>query len=594
MQSTSSSARWAPPKRSATEALAARYRHLFVLPRAEVLVLLTALASFLLSLEARGVAWPFAFVTSTAVAVLSSLVVSSALQVTDRATIANFRRANATLLASQALWLVCATIGLAYSVAIGSLRPLANAVLFGAFVSGGMEFLTISGAFTENIPLSASLAAVHPVSTFLIIGLPLTTSLSFAALGAGVITLVIIAAFTPLLGRGKTSRGYSTVRLFQAFMKTWTNRNATDLEVIISDHAQPSDVTTKVMRFRQDNDDIFVVLPGVHPGPFFPVGSYNLPGVISSEFKKTGHVITLHRPGGHERNLASNNLTRLYASQIHEFALNIKTSESGTIRGPAFTRIGKANVSSSAFSADLLLTISFAPLGSDDLEPRVEDELSRFASASGFTASIVDAHNSIAEGQEQPDLSDPGWNGLFELMKRSGAKPLRLAYSHSSETRFSAGDDVTEDGIGLLMLETDGAKSVLVLADANNTVPDLHEEAAKELESSGYRLLEFCTSDSHDLAAKGLTVTRGYKALGEATPTPAIRKLVVDLAKLAEERLAPCKYGSGEFTSSVMVFGSKALDEFASITQSSSRFAKRYAKMAVPTTLLLLVLSLML
>lgn len=497
------------------------------------------------------------------------------------------------VLMSQALWLVCTTAGLGYSAVIGSTRPLANAVMFGAFVGLGMEFLTVNGAFTESTPLSAPLAAVHPVSTFLIVGLPLTTGpFSLATVGTGAVSLAVIAAFTPLLRRRKTSHGHDPVRLFQAFMKAWTNKDAADLEAVISDHAEPTRVVTKVMRFRQSSGDTFVVLPGVHPGPFFPVGSYNLPGVIAEEFKETGHVLTLHRPGGHERNLTSNDLAHQYASQICEFARTIIPSEAGTMRGPLYGRIGKASVSSTAFSRDVLLTISFAPLGSDDLEPRVEEEMSRLASAVGFTASTVDAHNSLAHEQEHPDTSDPGWKDIFARMKDSEPRPLSIAYSHSSEVGFSAGDDVTENGINLLMLETGGTKSVLILADANNAVSNLHEEAAKALESSGYQLIEFCTSDSHDLAARGLTVTRGYRALGEATPVNVITKLVVDLARLAETRLAQCRYGSGEFTSSVSVFGSKALDEFASITQSSSKFAKRYAKPAVATALSLLALSL--
>ncbi|MDG7015795.1 MAG: DUF2070 family protein, partial [Nitrososphaerota archaeon] len=148
------------------------------------------------------------------------------------------------------------------------------------------------------------------------------------------------------------------------------------------------------------------------------------------------------------------------------------------------------------------------------------------------------------------------------------------------------------NGIALMMFDVDGTKWVLVLADANNAVPGLRASASKALESAGYRLLEFCTSDSHDLAARGLTVNRGYHALGEVTPVDSIVEMTVKLASLAESRLADCRYGSGGYSSEVNVFGSKALHEFAEITQRSSRFAKTYARFALPATLVLLVASL--
>jgi putative membrane protein len=500
------------------------------------------------------------------------------------------------LLASQLLWMLFVLIGAGYSLVTRSEQPLANSILFGAFVCAAFEFLVISGAFTGSSALSAILAVVHPTCTFAVLGLPsLAVPFSLLAIGTGSITLAAIACFTPLLRRRKTSLGYDAVRLFQAFMKTWTSRNANDLERVIQDHGEPAQVTTKVIKFHQEGGegrDVFIVLPGVHPGPFFPVGSYNFPGLVHDEFAGLGAVMTLHRPGGHERNLASNEQARTLASKIREFAMKLVPGSAATIRGPLQARIGSATTNSFGLADDLLATISFAPRGSDDLEPRVEDELSVIASKAGLSASIVDAHNSLGEQQEHPDTGDPGWSRLFDRVKAADKRPLRVAYAHSSEVRFSPGEDITDKGVGLLMLEAGGTRSVLILADANNAIPSLREESVRVLESSGYNLIEFCTSDSHDLAAKGLTVSRGYKALGEDTPIGSIMELIVALAKLAEPRLVPCSYASGQFTTEAVMFGSKALDEFASLAQSSSGFARSYSRFALVTAMVLFALTL--
>jgi putative membrane protein len=164
-------------------------------------------------------------------------------------------------------------------------------------------------------------------------------------------------------------------------MRTWTSSRTDDLEGAISAHSEEVYVTTKVLRLRTDAGDTFLVLPGVHPGPFHPVGSYDLPGVMSRAFAGLGRVMTLHRPGGHERNLATRADTVAYALAITDLAKSIPLDEShAIIRGPVHARVGNANVSASAFSEDMVMTISFAPLGSDDIATSAENELAKTSS----------------------------------------------------------------------------------------------------------------------------------------------------------------------------------------------------------------------
>jgi putative membrane protein len=592
LSSTSSSER-KPKARSATEALASRYRHLFSLPSFPLLLIYGGLASLAISVISRGVAGVISFIAAFAVLVLSATAISSAIRIIDRKTIATFRRSQALLLAGELLWLLVAAVGAVYSLASGSPNPLTNAILFGAFVCAGFEFLIIEGAFQKNVPVSLGLAAIHPVSTLLVIRFSeLTNHFDVAAASGGAVMLVLLVAFPLMMRQRKTSVGHDSLSLFQAFMKTWAAGDADELEKIISDHSVEADVTTKVLRFKTKVGDTFLVLPGVHPGPFHPVGSYDLPGVISRSFKDLGPVLTLHRPGGHEHNLATREETSRYATSISELARNITSDGEGELRGPEHARVGKATVSASAFNNDLLMTMSFAPLGSDDIDPRVEAELAKPASGTGFDLSVVDAHNSIDPNLEAPFTDDPGWKQLFEATRALRPDGFSVAYSHSSEVGFRGRSDLTENGVALFMLQNRSTKSVLILADANNSIPELRAKVEGALKSSGYDLIEFCTSDSHNLAARGLTVERGYEALGEATPPASIAELAVSLAKRAEARLAPAFYGSAKAKTRVHVFGSKALEEFAAITQASSKFARRYFRFAAGATIVLLLVSL--
>lgn len=580
--SSTSSTEPNPKTRSATEILASRYRHLFALPSYPLLLVYGGIASFVLSVLSRGVPGVVSFIPAFVVLALSATAISSAVQIVDKKSIATFRRAQAVLLGADLLWLLVAAIGAIYALSSGSAYPLTNAVLFGAFICIGFEFVVIQGAFEKNAPLSLGLAAVHPIATLFVIRLPeLMSHLDLVALSAGVIALALLAAFPLLLRRRKTSLGHDALSLFQAFMKTWAAGNPDELEKIIADHAEEVEVTTKVLRFTAKVGDTYLVLPGVHPGPFHPVGSYDLPGVVSRSFKQLGPVMTLHRPGGHERNLVSREETSKYVLGVTELAQSIVPGgKEAVLRGPVRGTVGKASVSASAFGNDLVMTVSFAPLGSDDIDTKAEAELAGPAADAGFDLSVVDAHNSIDPDLQSPAIGDSGWRRLFETIKSESAGGFDFAYSHSSEVGFIGGRDLTENGISLLMVQKSGVKSALVLADANNSIPALRGAVERALSEAGFALIEFCTSDTHNLAARGLTVERGYEALGEATPTAPITELVVKLAKLSESRLSPALYGSASARAKVRVFGSKAIDEFAAITQASSKFARSYFRLA--------------
>ena len=204
---------------------------------------------------------------------------------------------------------------------------------------------------------------------------------------------------------------------------------------------------------------------------------------------------------------------------------------------------------------------------------------------------MVDAHNSLGLTTELANHGGPEWLHLIQQIKPTSPEGFRIGFAHSKETGMQPAGDLTENGIALIVFEVNNLKWVLALADANNAVPGMREAVSTALDSAGFRLLEFCTSDSHDLSARGLTVNRGYKALGEATPTWSIAKATVGLAKVAESRLAGCTYASGTFRSEARLFGASALKEFAAITRTSSTFAKRYALLAVPCLIVLMSLA---
>lgn len=447
----------------------------------------------------------------------------------------------------------------------------------------------INAAFTQSNLLSLGTASIHPASMLASVYLfGYAGNPDAASVILGTVAFVVIAYFILGLGRIKTSKGFSGPRLFRSFLMAWAAGRPEDLEEAISTHSEETLITTKVIRIVTAPSETFIILPGVHPGPFYPIGSYDLPGAMSRAFDGIGQAFTLHRPGGHERNLTTTHETSAYAARVAEFARTIEVKDHD-LRGPFAGTAGRARVTSTAFSDDTLLTISFAPLGSDDLSSEVESTLTQLGAQKGLRVSVVDAHNSIGHDVESPDTEEAGWEDILARTREGSQSEYRAAFSHSHELGFRGGRDLTENGVGLLMMEAKGEKFVLILADANNAVPSTRGQVATELERSGYHLIEFCTSDSHNLAARGLTTARGYYALGEDTSVESLAKLAVDLARVAEGRLAPSGHGSAEFAMSASVLGSNTIEEFARIAQSGSGYARAYLKLGAAAVFLLLL-----
>ena len=521
---------------------------------------------------------------------LALFIVSTAIRLSDKNSIISLRRTFGLFFISTLIWLFIFTIGILDSVLTNKSSPEFNAFLFGGFLAMSFEIVVINGLFMRRTSQSLGLAMIHPISLFGII-LPKAggTVLDYIiSCSTGLVMVLTAVVFLRKLGRFRTKHGITSLQLLQAFMKTWVAKHPSELETYFETYSENETVHTKIFGFLGQGKKIALILPGLHPGPFFPVGSYNLSERIFETLNEDTIPIVLHGTGGHERNLPKNEYTNLYATRLGEFVKSLTADQSEGFKGPLRRKFGSTTITSLALGNQILAIISKAPFNSDDLDPEIIKDATAAALERNLDLALADAHNSIGgQNASSEGIRKEDWIALLDSLVSSKEQNFMVGYAHSSEISFNHGSDISDAGIGALLLETDTFKGVLIAADSNNAKVGLRERLDDQLRKQGIELIELCTSDTHNLAARSL-VGRGYFALGESTPVEQIIKAIMELVHNAQKRLARCKYTTADFSIDMPLIGVESLNDFASLTDKAIEFTKSYFKKAILLIFLLL------
>jgi len=204
---------------------------------------------------------------------------------------------------------------------------------------------------------------------------------------------------------------------------------------------------------------------------------------------------------------------------------------------------------------------------------------------------LVDAHNSIGgENCEQPKVD---WRRIFSDIRGSPEEEFEVGMAHSSELQFDHGSDISDGGMAALVFRTQGSVHALITSDSNNAVLGLRQTVIDELKKENVDLIELCTSDTHNSAARYLT-SRGYHALGEDSDRDALIATIKKLEKLAEGRLSRCEVTTITSQLTLPLIGDKSIEDFATLTKETLSFTKAYASAALVSALAICCVALFL
>jgi putative membrane protein len=394
----------------------------------------------------------------------------------------------------------------------------------------------------------------------------------------------------------------STFNLLQAFLAAWTEQKGDKMEAIAEARAKNNHVTSYVMKF-ECNDinqkEVSFVIPGVHPGPFKPVGGSNLPYELLRIF--SGRALVVHSASDHSLNIPSKNEMTKY---LHSFGTPLAFARGHTCTEPLQIRRGGFIVTGIAFGSACLVILS-ASRGMEDVPTRVSSSLQDYASNLGFSKTlVVDSHNAMGGPLSYDDQRDLIVCAREILDKIKDSRQYQFGMGFASHYRLTCRndgnlvenihqlygmEDLGPGGLAVITLEVMNKKYVIGWADSNNMESRVRDAVLSNLRSHGFYMLEVCTSDTHFTSGK--RTRHGYYSLGTVSSTHKIVDYFKELVAKSFADIKECSFSLLRVESNIKVMGKGQFDDYSKALDSSMHLTKVFLVISAGVAFLMLLLT---
>lgn len=452
-------------------------------------------------------------------------------------------------------------------------------LVLGTFFSISFRLLVFRSVFSNKLFIVLPIVALQPIAIFpiLSIGYDIITYIiehPLIFVSGLILNLAVLVYLFLINTAGKGILKAPAITMLQAFLRAWSSDEPTLLEEIIEKSSTNTTVKTSILNFSTDKKKPSLIIPEIHPGPFYPIGSSNLPYQLFQYFsEKKFSPLILHGVSGHEMNLASkkevNHLLKSYD--------NVKSLKSGDTCSQLLTlKSGKATANGLAFGDFAVIFLTLSPVGMEDFPHEMKKTLEIEAKKIGFNnLLLVDTHNSQGNRIIQEEINDliDVTKEILKELKKVKQFPLKVGYAHSSELDINLEKDIGPAGISLLLLEVNKQKYTLLATDSNNARSGLREEIIDNLNTIGISLIEICTTDTHITAGKVMT-SAGYIALGDQSETKDLVNNIKLLYNIAIKNLSTSKFDVKIIDTEVKVVGHNLLSDVSQALDTIIRTAR--------------------
>lgn len=579
-----------------------RYRRLFTLPARNRTIAYASVIAGATTIAVRitlktSLLQILFYLFITVIALLSSIEIDRRV-LSRRTRIATYRRLTSISIVSGSLWFALSILGILAYLVTGADSKLFSLVILGALFAIAIRALLIGSLFYTHSWQGVPLAFVQPAILILptIYSPQLFTSKMLlgtadpaAAVIGGLIAIAAIEVYVSSINRVSHYENFKPIDLLQSFLNAWAAEDATNLERFLDVVSKEGVVKSQMISFQHSpsagdssSKNALIVVPGPHPGPFYPIGSSNLPFDIFQKLSSETLVpMVVHSISDHDLNLPSKKQVERYVSTLN--SANATVESGAEMSSPFVKKNNKATVSGISFGSTALLAITQAPDGMEDFPIDVKNVIESYSSKLGFkNLLLIDAHNSEGEKPSEKECADAvkTASDVLEALRNAEMHSFKIGVAHSSELAQTIEKDIGPAGVGLILFEIPETSESFsfVVVDANNSSIGFRDKVIQGYEkSTSSMMLEICTSDTHVTAAK-TSEAKGYRALGDVISASKFIEILKLLYYNAKSNLSPASFSSSIVSSEVKTIGGEVLNNFSGLLDSASSVAKNGAE----------------
>jgi putative membrane protein len=500
------------------------------------------------------------------------------------------------------LWSALLSAGIAIDSLFGNNNNSNIYLLEGMLVVTGFRIAIFTSVFGSGLSRAVIVSFIAPVLFIIVLLTPgefykgilqYSSSLLFGSFF--VIWAIVWSLVADKAGRPHVS---STFNLLQAFLSAWTEKKAEKIEEIVDSRAKNNRVTSYILKFVSNEPSpkaISIVIPGVHPGPFSPIGGSNLPYELYKFFSM--RAIAVHSPSDHSFNIPSKTELEKYLLSLATFTVS---TNGCTCTEPVQIKKGQFTVTGIAFGSVSLVILSMPSRGMEDVPVEVSSNLQDYARNLGFSnALVVDSHNAMGSALSKEDQQKLILcaRETLDQIKGSARYQFGLGFA-SSAGRFENSydnkhiqnrEDMGQGGLAVIAIEVNKKRYAIGWADSNNMDRQVRDGVLSDLNSHGFNMIEVCTSDTHSTSGKRTRL--GYYPLGSISD---VVEIATEFRKLAQESFADIKECCFELLSvesNIKVMGKGQFEDYSKALDRSMKITKVFLVISTGMALSMLLVT---
>jgi putative membrane protein len=491
---------------------------------------------------------------------------------------------------SNLLWMTILIFGyLSFIIFQKESIPNEN-LLEGMMLAIGLRIGIFTSVFGANL-LNAIRTAIIQPTIFLVITIPsfllIEIFSNVIAIFFGLIIIGLGIGWAILADRAGRPNLQSTFAVLQAFLSAWTENKVENIENIFLSKSKDERVKTDIVKFYNNGQSLYWILPNIHPGPFKEIGGSNLPYQIYNYFDQ--NAIVFHSASDHSLNISSKEQVQKYLKSLSD-TTNNQTESGYTCSIPVQIKIKNATATGIIFGNTGILILSYAPHGMEDIPEQIGMELRTYSKNKGFREIfIIDSHNAMGnkiDESKNEDLVVAGKECL-KILKELPQYHFKIGLSNTNELDKNTNlrEDTGKSGLSIILIEiTNNDKNnnennnsqqyAIGWVDSNNMANGLREYVIQNLEQKGIKMLEICSSDTHENS--GFRTSEGYFPFGQITKFEAIADYYYKLTELANKKLEVSHYKILSIESIVKVMGANQFEDYSNALDKAMNLTKLF------------------